>query len=121
MGLPLMGLGLGGVVIGRAGGDPDEALNAYAFPLFALGFAVLFSMRLIFWQPVTPIFRRLVRLIISMILAANIPLSLLSLVLASQLPSTVQHTDMPIGASILAVLCQPLSALWLFRYRQEGL
>jgi hypothetical protein len=120
-GLTFMAVGLGGVLIGRGAGDPDQALDVYGLPMFVFGFAILFAMRLIFWPAVPSTLRRFVRLLISTILAANIPLALLGLILAWRLPPAVGHADFPIGASILAALCQPIAALWLVRYRLEGI
>jgi hypothetical protein len=121
VGLPFMGIGLGGALIGSAGGDPMDAMNVDGFVLFILGYVVCFAMRLLFWSRTPPGLRRLVRFLICAIVAAEIPLALLGLVLAWRLPPTLHDADLAIWFSILAVLCQPLSVLWLARYRRDGL
>ncbi len=121
VGLTFMAVGLGGALIGRGGGNPDDAVNVDGFVMFIFSFVIVFSMRLIFWPPVPPSVRTLVRAAITVIIALGVPLALLGLILAWQLPPATHHTDLPIGSSILAVLCQPLALLWLTRYRQEGL
>ena len=121
VGLPFIGIGLGGALIGRAGGDPIRAMDVDGMVMFILAFAVGFAMRLIFWPPAPPSLRQIVRLLISVVLAAEIPLALLGLALAWQLPPGTRHAVLPLYFSVLAVLCQPVAALWLARYRREGL
>ena len=121
VGLPFMGIGLGGALIGRAGGDPIRAMDVDGIVMFLLAFAIGFAMRLIFWPPAPPRLRSIVRLMISAILVLGMALSILGLALAWNLPATLRHASAPIYFSTLAVLCQPVAALWLTRYRQEGL
>lgn len=121
IGLPSLGIGLGGALIGRHGGDPFSAMDVDGMVMFLLGFGVLFATRLIFW-PVAPAdLRTAVRTVVSLLFVFCVPLSLLGLVLALGLPETLAHRSLAIYFSVLALLCQPVALTWLLRYRHEGL
>lgn len=72
-GLPFLGIGLGGSLIGRAGGDPVRAFDVDGMVMFLLAFAIGFAIRLIFWPPAPPSLRSAVRTIVTIIFAIGIP------------------------------------------------
>ena len=121
IGLPFLGLGLGGALIARAGGDPMRALDVDGMVMFLLAFAILFATRLLFWPPAPPALRATVRAVVSAIFAVGIVAALASVVLSLQLPPATPHASFPVYCSILALLFQPAAILWLARYRQAGL
>ncbi len=121
IGLPFLGLGLGGALIARAGGDPMRALDVDGMVMFLLAFAILFATRLLFWPPAPPALRAAVRAAVSAIFAAGVVAVLIGLALSFQLPPATPHASLPLYFSILAVLFQPGAILWLMRYRQDGI
>jgi hypothetical protein len=120
-GLTFLGIGLGGGLIARAGGDSFDALNNDGIVMFLLGFAILFASRLIFWPPAPPVIRQTVRSAIAMIFLLGIIACAISLALAWHLPPWIKHSSMPLYFSVLAAPCQIPAFLWLARYRHEGL
>lgn len=121
VGLPCIGVGLGGALIARAGGDPISAFDFDGTAMFLLMFAIVFAVRLLFWPPVPSILRACVRLAVTAILVIEVPLAVLGLVLALTLPPTMSTIFVPIYFSCFAVLFQIGTVWWLMRYRQEGL
>jgi hypothetical protein len=83
-------------------------------------FAIAFATRLIFWPRAAASLRHGVRVLTSLIFLLGVPASVISLVIALTLP-LAKHTSLPVYFSVLALLCQIGSVLWLVRYRQEGL
>lgn len=121
IGLSFIGLGLGGALIGRAGGNPLDAFDVDGMVTFLLAFAVAFATRLLFWPPVPPTLRACVRLVVTAIFVIEIPLTLLGLVLALCLPPATPYPLFPFSFSIITLLFQPGAVWWIMRYRQEGL
>ena len=121
VGLPCIGTGLGGALIGRARGDPIDAMDSYTVAAFLFMFAVAFAMRLIFWPSAPAGMRRTVRLLITAIFAIEIPLALLAFVEAISLPHSTKHGAIAVTFSVFAVLCQVGSVMWLLMYRPQEL
>ena len=121
VGLPFMGIGLGGALIGQSGGDPVRAFDVDGMVMFLLAFAIGFAVRLIFWPPAPASLRWFVRSFVSAAFVLGGLAALAGLVFSLQLPAAVPHKIVPVCFSILALLCQPGSLIWLTRYRKEGL
>lgn len=121
IGFALFGFGLGGTLIGRTGGNPLNAFNVDIVVMFILGYAILFATRLLFWPPVPPALRACVRLVVTVIFVLEVPIALVGLVLALNLPPSTPYVTFPISFSIFTVLFQIGTVWWLLRYRREGL
>ncbi len=119
-GLTFLGIGLGGALIGQAGGDPVDALSVDGVMMFLVGFAILFASRLIFWPQASASIRGIVRFAIVAIFILGVLGSLAGLVLSWQLPATLKNASAPFYFSVLALICQAGSLLWITRYRREG-
>lgn len=120
-GLPFLGLGLGGALIGFTGGDPVDAFDVDGIVMFMLAFAVGFAMRLLFWPPAPALLRSTVRWSMTILFIAACIASLIGLALSIRLPATVVHRAVPIAFSCWALACQPGALVWLVRYRRDGL
>ena len=116
-----MGIGLGGALIGQAGGDPVRAFDVDGMVMFLLAFAVGFAIRLVFWPPAPAFLRWAVRNGVSAVFVVGGLAALAGLVLSLRLPAAVPHNVIPVCFSVLAMVCQPGSVIWLTRYRKEGL
>ncbi len=95
VGLPFLGIGLGGALIGRAGGDPVRAFDVDGMVMFLLAFAIGFAVRLIFWPPAPPALRSAVRTIVTAIFAVGIPAAIVGLMLSLRLPTSLHHRAVP--------------------------
>ncbi len=120
VGLPCLGTALGGVLIGRSGGDPIDALDNYTTVTFLFMFVLAFAMRLIFWPSAPPALRRAVRALLTAIFALSMPLAVFALVQSLTLPQSAKHSFVAVIFSIFALLCQIGSLTWLLRYRRQG-
>lgn len=121
VGLPFLGIGLGGELIALSGGDPIDALDVDGMVMFILAFAMSFSARLMFWPPVPAKLRAFVRTTISVVFAISFVASVAGVILIWKIPAALNDKEIPIIFSVLALLCQPCTVLWLLRYRTEGL
>jgi hypothetical protein len=121
LGFPCIAAGMSGALIARNADDPINALGNYTFATFIFMFLLLFAMRLIFWPLAPAPLRSSVRLLLSGLIALSIPLAVVALWLAFSGTQTVHHYFIPVYFSIIALLCQIGSVLWLIRYRHEGL
>jgi hypothetical protein len=121
VGLPFTAIALSGALRGRAGGDPMRAMDFDGVIFFLLAFCVGFSIRLLFWPRARTGLRTLVRLLVTSIFTLEILASLLAVLLAWQLPSTTRNIFLPHTFSVLGILCQLATTVWLVRYRSEGL
>lgn len=120
VGLPFLGMGLGGELIVLSGGDPMHAVDVEGMALFILMFAILFSVRLIFWPSTPPKLRALVRVGTTVILTMSFVASVIGAILLVMIPGLSANGGLPILFSLLALSCQPCTLLWLLRYRTES-
>lgn len=84
----------------------------------------LYTLRLIFWGRVPSHYQNLVRTILSVFIAAGLPLALVTILLAvtsgkAQSDDQTGSTIMIAIFTIIGVLCQVSTVIWLLRYRKE--
>ena len=113
--LPCLGIGLGGLLIQRRGGHPLDAMNGVGLVCFVAAYAVVFSMRLIFWPKAPPGLRAAVRVAITLVLCVLLVASAYAVFVAA----TTSNAD---GTSfyfvVLAAFSQVATVIWLLRYRK---
>lgn len=115
--LPCLGIGLGGLLIQRAGGNPLDAMNGVGFICFAAAFVVLFAMRLIFWPKAPPGLRVAVRTAITLLLCALLTVSIYAVFVAATTPNADGTSFYFV---VLAAVSQIATIFWLVQYRNVG-
>lgn len=113
--LPCLGIGLGGILLGRAGYDPFASWNAIGLPCFIVGFLILYAMRLIFWRRSSPALVAGVRKALTTVMVLLVIATLIAVIIAFSPGTTPGWTLMFVGYAVLALIP---NLIWLVRYRR---
>ncbi len=108
-------------MIAISGGNSIDAIDFYGKVMFGFLVVLGYSVRLIFWPRTPAKLRSFVRAAMTAILATSVIVSAISLVLIFLISEPVHGMALPKTFSVFSLLCLPLTFLWLFRYRKEGL
>lgn len=113
--LPFLGIGLGGILLGRAGQDPFDAWDTIGTTCFVGMFALGFAMRLIFWQRSSPVLVMAVRNLLTIVLALLAIATVYALIVAFGPGETPGWTLIFVVGAALALIP---NMIWLVRYRR---
>ena len=121
--IPFGIIALRAISLMQAGRDQTMALDTSSMPAAVLAYGLLFLDRIVFWPKASAALRAGVRWAIVLVLVASLVLTSADIVL---LFST--SAGRPAAASVqlapwfttLAALCQVAAAIWLVRYRKDG-
>jgi hypothetical protein len=124
VGLATLGMGLGGEVRYRAGLDATDVIDHEGLWVFIFSLSWGYWFRLIFWDRVPLNYQNLVRTVLSALLIAELPLAIVAAFMA--ITQGKPLTDDQVAATIMigmftviGVLCQISTVIWLLRYRKE--
>ena len=113
--LPCLGIGLGGILLGRAGYDPFSSWNAIGLPCFITGFLILYAMRLIFWRRSSPALAAGVRKALTAVMLLLVIATFGAVIIVLTPGTTPGWTLIFVGYAVLGLIP---NLIWLVRYRR---
>ncbi len=112
--LPFLGIGLGGVLLARAGHDPFDSINYIGTPCLAVAFGLAYAMRLIFWRRSSSSLAASVRKALTIVMGFFV-FATASAIVVCFIPGTTP--GWAVYFIVLATLSQSATITWLVKYR----
>ncbi len=111
---PCLGIGLGGVLLGRAGRDPFDAWGVIGMTCFVASYGLGYGMRFIFWRRSSPALAAGVRKALIGVMAVLFVATVAAVIIAF---SPGAAPGWALAFIVFAVLAQVPNLIWLIRYR----
>lgn len=124
VGMTAITIGLGGQIRLRLGLDGLGAYQREGFFMFLISASWAYGFRPIFWTSVPAYYQNLIRTILSLFMAAELLMAIVTVPLLLTQPNS--NTEDELTGSILitvfaiaGIVCQISTVIWLLRYRKE--